>query len=93
MVISGDHGDDKRVYFRLGGLTSQILNPLTAMYVPDNIFSSPEAKAVFKSNQEKVVSILDVYPTLQHIMYGRGANQTDTLRKYKGAADISQSHS
>lgn len=40
------------------------------MYAPEKTFSSPEAQSILTNNQGKVVSTLDVFPTLQHILYG-----------------------
>lgn len=75
IVFSGDHGEYlPKMYFRLNEWSPHVLQPLTAIYAPEPALALagfPGASAVLKHNEDKVVSTLDLYPTLWNILYNR----------------------
>lgn len=85
----GEHLDDNTLYSRLGNLNPFILQPLTFMYVPAQLFSSEKARETLRSNQDRVVSTLDLFPTMQHVLYGGDSTETSDERALSKAADVS----
>ena len=88
IVASGDHGEypfkgGNRVRF----VNPVILNPLAYLYVPPH-FMTQEELEVLRENCYKTVSTLDIFPTLQHILYGGSATETASARKDSLAANV-----
>jgi hypothetical protein len=93
VIISGDHGESPGISWkRLSNFEPEILQPITLMYVPEKIFTSPSARETLKSNQAKVVSTLDLFPTLQHILYRGDAALTAPERRERNATDTGKDH-
>ena len=76
IVASGDHGEIYHnktggTYMRLNTWNSQVMHPLTYMYVPDKVSSKhPEIVKNLKHNRHQLVSTLDLYPTMLHVLDG-----------------------
>jgi len=66
IVFTGDHGEYKKKYYRLHDLSSQILKPLTAIYAPRAVIPPGN---FLKINTDRVVSTLDLYPTLRTLLH------------------------
>jgi len=92
IIVTGDHGEhlSKKKYSRVMNLNPYILQPMTFMYIPDRLFTSEDARETLRSNQDKVVSTLDLFPTMQHIIYGGDAKETSQERTKSKAADVSK---
>jgi membrane-anchored protein YejM (alkaline phosphatase superfamily) len=94
VIVSGDHGeyvsDDGQLYARLNSYNPYILNPMTFMYIPEALFPSEQARETLKRNKDKVLSTLDLFPTIQHILYGGDVDATAERRSTAGAANLRQ---
>jgi len=94
IIVTGDHGEymstDGKLYARLNSYNPYILQPLTFMHIPQALFPSNEAREKLKRNQEKVLSTLDLFPTMQHILYGGDVESTAQKRASATAAHVRQ---
>lgn len=93
VVVSGDHGDQidhekGSPYVRLSSYSPNILNPLAFLHIPKALFPSEQARETLKRNQDKVLSTLDIFPTMQHILYGGDVDATVEQRKTASAVDL-----
>jgi hypothetical protein len=71
VVGSGDHGEDPNYYFaRLNGLTSFITHPAAYMYYRQSIMPDPSIADRLRRNTQKMISTLDLYPTIKSIAQG-----------------------
>jgi hypothetical protein len=71
VVGSGDHGDDPNDYFaRLRGLTSFITQPAAYMYYRQSIMPDPSIADRLRRNTQKMISTLDLHPTIKSIVQG-----------------------
>jgi len=89
IVGTGDHGEhpDPKEYIRLKRYNSDVLHTATYMYVPQQLFPSDQSREVLRYNTNQTVSLLDLYPTLQHFLYGGDAPATASRRQANFAAD------
>jgi hypothetical protein len=90
LVGSGDHGEfliEGETHARVKRLNPHILHVPMYMYVPEHLASSTKARETLRSNTERAISTLDVFPTLQHFLYGGSASQTEAVRLANAAAD------
>jgi len=72
---------------RLKRFNSNVMHTASYMYVPKRLLDQAERERL-RHNAKQTVSLLDLYPTLQHILYGGDAESTQTLRAQLGAADV-----
>ena len=73
IIGSGDHGEftgGGRRYIRLWQLRPHILHPLTYMYIPRELLLEEERTSLLQ-NTNRLVSTLDIFPSLQHMLRGR----------------------
>ena len=91
IVGSSDHGEhpDLREYIRLKRFNSDVISTATYLYAPKNLFPSEEDRRRLRHNTQQAVSTLDLFPTIQHFLYGGSAKETDNLRAEHNAADTS----
>jgi hypothetical protein len=90
IVASSDHGEStKKKFARVSMLEPHVLHALTFMHVPKHLFSSVTEQRILRENVNQVVSILDLFPTLQHILYGGNVAATLKDRVATGAASTS----
>ena len=89
IVGTGDHGEhpDPKEYIRLKRYNSDVIHTATYMYVPRHLFPSDQSRELLRYNTNQTVSLLDLYPTLQHFLYGGDAPATASLRRANFAAD------
>jgi len=92
IIGSGDHGEhpDLQDYIRLKRFNSDIINTATYMYAPRHLIPSDDDRQRLRHNTQQAVSTLDLFPTLQHFLYGGSASETAHLREF--AADTTSQH-
>jgi hypothetical protein len=89
IIGSSDHGESpKNVYSRISNLEPHILHTLTYMHIPRHLFPSSTSQKTLRNNVDKVVSILDLFPSVQHILYGGNVSSTSMERVAVGAASL-----
>ena len=89
IVGSGDHGEhpDLSDYIRLKRFNSDVISTATYLYAPKHLFPSEEDRRQLRRNTQRAVSTLDLFPTLQHFLYGGSVQDTAILRAEHRAAD------
>jgi len=89
IVGSGDHGEhpDLTDYIRLKRFNSDVINTATYLWAPRHLFPSDETRDRLRRNTEQTISTLDLFPTIQHFLYGGDAHETANLRAEHQAAD------
>ena len=94
IVGSSDHGEhpDLDDYIRLKRFNSNVINTATYMYAPAHLIPSEEDRQRLRQNTERAVSTLDLFPTIQHFLYGGSAEETSNLRHEHRAADTLSQH-
>ena len=71
VVGSGDHGEDpKDIGARARGLTSFITQPAAYMYYRQSIMPDPTIADRLRRNTQKMISTLDLHPTIKSIAQG-----------------------
>ncbi|KAL3774944.1 hypothetical protein ACHAWO_007904 [Cyclotella atomus] len=73
VVVSGDHGETYTgaLWGRLAGWDANVLHPLTFMYVPKRLSArNPDIVTNLNHNRQQLVSTLDLFPTMLHILDG-----------------------
>lgn len=91
IIGSADHGNTylrSKPFARMIQWDPKTLNIVPYMYIPKKLFPSFEARQTLVDNLNKTVSTLDLFPTMQHILYGGSAEATAEARKANNAIDI-----
>jgi len=85
VVVSGDHGDMyKEHYGRLHIWDADVLRPLMFMYVPKRLSTKyPEIVTNLNHNRQQLVSTLDLFPTMLHMLDGISSE-----KDYDGVTDF-----
>jgi hypothetical protein len=93
IIGSSDHGDTftfhkSKPFARMIAWDPKTLHTAAFMYIPKRLFPSSKARQTLLSNLNKTMSTLDIFPTMQHILYGGNAEDTTEARKANDAKDI-----
>jgi len=94
IVGSGDHGEhpDLQDYIRLKRFNSDVISTATYMWAPKHLFPSEEDRERLRHNTQQTVSTLDLFPTIQHFLYGGSVEETANLRAEHRAADTTSAN-
>lgn len=92
IVGVADHGEDalnELTSVRLHAQNPNIVHVPFYMYFPRHLFASDDERERLARNTKQVISTLDVFPTLQHILYGGDAGATKELRSRFSSSNLS----
>eukprot|EP00986_Skeletonema_menzelii_P000402 scaffold111_cov142-Skeletonema_menzelii.AAC.25 len=83
VIVSGDHGEiikQVKPYGRLRFWNDNVLHPLTFAYVPKQISTqNPGIVSNLRHNRLALVSTLDLFPTMMHVLDGISSTKTSVV--------------